>query len=135
MDSEPPSFNISELKGKGENILFVDDVKEQRAIGKKVLTDFRYNPVCLESGEKAIEYCRTEKPDLLIVDMIMEPGMNGYETLKALRKIHPDLKAIVISGYSETDQVRSALDLGGAIFLKKPYAVEDFAAAIHKILG
>lgn len=133
--SEGNPFDIGKMKGHGEKILFVDDIKEQREIGENVLKDLGYVPICLESGEKAIEYCQIHTPDFLIVDMVMEPGIDGYETLKAIREIHPDLKAIIISGYSETDRVKKSLGLGNVSFLKKPYAVEDFARSVYSKLS
>ena len=122
---------LSEFMGRGEKILLVDDVEEQRLVGREVLENFGYTPVCVESGVKAIEHCRKDKPDLLITDMVMDPGINGYDTLKAIRRIYPDLKSIIITGFSETDLVRKAMASGKTVLLKKPYAVEEFAAVVH----
>ncbi|WP_300460118.1 ATP-binding protein [Desulfobacula sp.] len=135
LPAKPESSELDTLKGRGQLILLVDDVKVQRTIGETVLRNLGYTPICMDSGEKAIEFCQAEKPDLMIVDMIMDPGIDGYETLKAIRDIHPDLYAIIVSGYSETDRVKAALELGSSNFIKKPYAIEDFAMALHMCLN
>ncbi len=124
----------SRFMGQGEKVLLVDDVKEQRQVGSQVLGNLGYVPVCVESGEKAIAYCEENKPDLLITDMVMDPGINGYDTLKAIRQIYPNLKSIIITGFSETDLVRQAMALGKTVLLKKPYTIEKFSAAVHEQL-
>jgi len=122
------------FRGNNETVLFVDDVKEQRDLGAKILKDLDYRPVCFDSGEKAVEFCNSGSPDLIIVDMIMDPGIDGYETLKRIRMVHPDLPAIILSGYAKTDQVKSSLNLGQAVFLKKPYKIEALARAVCQAL-
>ncbi|MFO7750694.1 MAG: ATP-binding protein [Desulfobacteraceae bacterium] len=122
------------FRGKNETVLFVDDVKEQRDLGARILKDLDYRPVCFDSGEKAVEFCNGETPDIIIVDMIMDPGIDGYETLKRIRTVHPDLPAIILSGYAKTNQVKSSLNLGQAVFLKKPYKIESLARAVRQAL-
>ncbi len=129
-ESAPLSLDPEQAGGSGQTILFVDDVAGQRDVGNKLLTSLGYTPHCRASGEAALAWCQTNEPDLLIVDIIMDPGIDGYETLKRIRAIYPHLPAIVFSGYSETSQVESALDLGNVSFLKKPYAIEEFAITV-----
>ena len=126
------AFDIEKMQGEGQSVLFVDDVKEQREIGRKVLSYLGYKPVCVESGQAAVAWCEANQPDLLALDMIMEPGIDGYETLKRIRHIYPDLGAVILSGFSETDRVKSALGMGRAVFLEKPYNLEDFASALFR---
>ena len=122
------------MLGQGETVLFVDDIPEQREVGGRLLKRLGYRPVCMASGEAALAWCRDHRPDLAVLDMIMDPGMNGYETLAALRQIFPGLPAVIVSGYSEGSQVASALNLGNARFLKKPYAVAELSAALAAAL-
>jgi len=67
--------------------------------------------------------------------MIMEPGIDGLETYKRILRIHPAQKAILTSGYSETELVNQAQELGAGIFVKKPYLLESVGRAVRAELG
>jgi len=67
----------------------------------------------------------------LILDMIMDPGIDGLETYKRILEIHPGQKAIIASGFSETDRVKEAQRLGAGPYIKKPYALEKIGLAIR----
>ena len=68
--------------------------------------------------------------DLLVLDMIMEPGMDGLETYERILRLHPEQKAIIASGFSETDRVREAQKLGGGQYVRKPYTLEKLGLAV-----
>jgi CheY-like chemotaxis protein len=121
--------------GAGETILIVDDMDEQREIATRIITQLGYVAKSVDSGEKAIQFLRREKADLLILDMIMDSGIDGFETYRRVKKSNPHQKAIIISGYAETDRVRSAQRLGAGSYLKKPYTVHNLAAAIKTELN
>ncbi len=132
---EKEGFDPSKFRGKGQTILFVDDVQIQREMGGNLLNRLGYDTSISGSGEEAIKFCQTHKPELLMVDMIMDPGIDGFETLKQVRIIYPDLPAVILSGYSESDQVKDALSMGSAMFLKKPYNVEQFTMAVYSSIN
>jgi DNA-binding NarL/FixJ family response regulator len=67
--------------------------------------------------------------------MIMEPGMNGLATYEAALGIQPDLRAVIASGYAETDDVRAARRLGAGAFIRKPYSLSDIGRAVRATLG
>ena len=69
--------------------------------------------------------------DLLLLDMIMEPGMNGRETYEMIKKNVPNQKAIIASGFSETDEVKKAQQLGAGKYIKKPYTLEKIGVAVR----
>jgi len=69
--------------------------------------------------------------DLVVLDMIMEPGMDGLDTYKKILEIHPNQKAIITSGYSETQQVKEAQKLGATSYIKKPYLLEKIGNVIR----
>ena len=125
---------VEQYIGKGETILIVDDVEEQRMIASNMLSRLNYKVDTVPSGEQAIEYLREKTVDLVILDMIMPPGMDGLDTYKAIKKISPDLKVIIASGFSETDRVKKAMRLGVREYIKKPYTMETIAMAIKKEL-
>jgi CheY-like chemotaxis protein len=93
-----------------------------------------YSPVSVSSGEKAIAYLKTHEVDLILLDMIMDPGMDGLKTYQKTLKIRPRQKAIVASGYAETDRVKQAQQLGADQYVKKPFTLETLAVAIKNEL-
>ncbi|MEI7637586.1 MAG: PAS domain S-box protein [Syntrophus sp. (in: bacteria)] len=126
---------LSEYIGKDESILVIDDIKEQRELAAKMLGKLNYRVKSVSSGEEAVQYLGTEKADLIVLDMIMDPGMDGLDTYKAIIEIHPKQKAIIVSGFSETDRVIEAKTLGAGDYLRKPYVQEKLGLAVRKELN
>jgi PAS domain S-box-containing protein len=120
--------------GSGESILVVDDVKEQREVAGSMLTRLGYRVEAVSSGEEAIAYLKASKADLIVLDMIMDPGMDGLETYRRVLAINPKQKAIIVSGFSETERVKKALELGAGAYVRKPYLLEKIGTAIRKEL-
>jgi CheY-like chemotaxis protein len=125
---------INTYMGSGETILVVDDVKEQREIASAILTTLKYRVDTVSSGEAAVDYLKRNSVDLLVLDMIMDPGMDGLDTYQQILRGHPHQKAIVASGFSETDRIREVLRLGAASYLKKPYTIEKIGTAVRSAL-
>lgn len=125
---------IEGLKGNGEKILVVDDLESQRDISGRILEKLGYEVYAVASGEEAVEYLEEHTVDLILLDMIMDPGINGRETFERILKIHPSQKAIIVSGLAETDEVRSAQKLGAGRFLKKPLTLYSIGMAIREEL-
>ena len=128
------SIPIESLMGNGETILLVDDVAEQREIASSMLAKLGYSVATAPSGEEAIEYMKVNSADLLILDMIMTPGIDGLNTYKEVLKIHPAQKAIIASGFSETSSVKTAQRLGAGQYIKKPYSLEKIGIAVKEAL-
>lgn len=120
--------------GHGESILIVDDVEEQREIASVMLKKLGYSVTSVSSGEEAVEYMKTHSADLLVLDMIMDPGINGRETYERIIPIHSRQKAIIASGFSETDEVKKAQELGAGQYIKKPYILEKIGIAVRSEL-
>ncbi len=133
---KPKSDKITyeSLMGKGERILVIDDIPEQREIAAEMLVKLGYTVESVASGEAAVEYIRTNKADLLLLDMIMEPGIDGLETYRRILQINPDQKAAITSGFSESERVYTARKLGAQIYVKKPYRLETLAQAVQEAL-
>jgi two-component system, cell cycle sensor histidine kinase and response regulator CckA len=125
---------VEKYMGRGESVLVVDDVVEQREIASGMLMRLGYSVVTVSSGEDAVEYLKQNSVDILVLDMIMAPGIDGLETYKRILAIHPDQKAIVASGYAETDRVKEAQMLGAGAYIKKPYLIKNIGPAIRKEL-
>ena len=120
--------------GRGESILVVDDVKEQRELATTMLSSLGYRVSAVSGGEEALAYLKTNKVDLMVLDMIMDPGMDGLETYQRVLEINPKQKAIIVSGFSETDRVKKAQELGAGAYVRKPYIREKIGLAIKREL-
>jgi len=129
------AVSLKDITGNGETILVVDDEKSQRIIASKMLERLGYNVASVASGEAAIAYVKDHCVDLIVLDMIMEPGINGREAYEQILTICPKQKAIIASGFSETQEVKETQKLGAGTYLKKPYTLEKIGRAIKEELG
>ncbi|MDD4355679.1 MAG: PAS domain S-box protein [Smithellaceae bacterium] len=120
--------------GQGETVLVVDDITEQREVASALLQKLGYEVRAASSGEEAVEYLRQNKADLLVLDMIMVPGIDGLETYQRILEINPKQKAVIVSGFSETDRVKEAQKLGAGAYVRKPYVMETLGMAIRNEL-
>jgi two-component system, cell cycle sensor histidine kinase and response regulator CckA len=120
--------------GRGESILVVDDVKEQRELAMSMLERLEYRAEAVVSGEAAIDYLKHRETNLVVLDMIMDPGIDGLETYMRILEVNPKQKAIIVSGFSETDRVKKAQQIGAGSFVRKPYILEKIGLAIREEL-
>jgi PAS domain S-box-containing protein len=127
--------SIESYMGKGESVLVVDDIAEQRDIAAQLLTRLGYEVHVVSSGEDAVEYLKGNKADILVLDMIMAPGIDGLETYQRVLEIRPHQKAIIVSGFSETERVKETQKLGAGAYVKKPYIMEKIGVAIRDELN
>jgi PAS domain S-box-containing protein len=125
---------IESYTGKRESILVVDDVSEQRMIATGILERLNYRLASVPSGEAAVAYLKRHRVDLVLLDMVMDPGMDGLDTYRHILKINPGQKAIIASGFSETARVKAAIDLGVRQYIKKPYTIEKMGIALKQAL-
>jgi len=79
-----------------------------------------YRVHTVNSVEDAVEYLKENSVDLVMLDMIMDPGMDGLDTYQSICVSRPGQKAILASGFAETERVRKALDLGAGPYVKNP---------------
>ena len=124
----------TQLLGNGEHILVIDDEHALRVLAEKLLTSLGYRVSAVSSGEEALDFVRQTKVDLLLLDMLMEPGMNGYQTYRAIKSIYPAQRAVIVSGFSESNDVKKAQGLGAGPYLKKPYTLEELGLAVRNEL-
>ena len=117
-----------------EHILIIDDEQSLRTIASRILNKLGYRVDTVSSGEAALQFLNGQQVDLVIIDMIMDPGMNGRQTFEKILKIFPDQKAIIASGYSESDDVKAALQLGASSFIGKPYTKAQLAQVVSDAL-
>ena len=121
-------------RGNGETVLVVDDEPLQREIATQILDTLGYQSLSMVSGEAAVEYLQEHDVDLVLLDMLMGTGLNGRETYAQIIRRHPGQKALIVSGFSENEEVREALRLGVSAYLQKPYAISSLSRAVATAL-
>lgn len=118
----------------GRRILVIDDEQLQRDIARKMLERFGYEVYLCQSGEEAVQFLQNQSVDLIILDMLMPPGINGLETYRQILEIHPKQKAIIVSGYAENKDVQRTMELGAGVYVKKPYTMHQIVQSVRREL-
>jgi CheY-like chemotaxis protein len=113
-----------------EGILVVDDDPGQREVLGALLQLLGYHVHVVASGEAALAHLQAQPADLVLLDMIMPPGMDGAEAYRRICEIRPGQRAILISGFAESGRVRQAQALGAGAYLRKPVTLEQLAQAV-----
>ncbi len=127
----PSTVHIQDYLGKGESILIIDDDPQQRDLAKRMMQRLGYEAHTAASGETGVALIEERPYDILILDMIMQPGMDGLQTYRQILKIVPDQKAVIASGYAETERVRETQRLGAGRYIKKPFKLEKIGLAVR----
>lgn len=135
MAETPGNVDPLHGKGMGESLLVVDDEPQLREVTCSILTAMGYAVAQAASGEEAVEMLRRKPVELVILDMLMAPGWNGRRTYEEILRINPRQKAILVSGYSENEDVRACFALGVGAFLRKPYTLEQLCGAVRDELS
>jgi PAS domain S-box-containing protein len=134
LTAQSPPAGIEHYAGRGELVLVVDDMQDQRTLASRMLERLGYRVLAVPSGEAAVRYLTGATADLVLLDMIMDPGMDGLDTYRKIAELRPELKAIITSGFSESDRVREAQRLGAGPYVRKPYRLETIAKVIRAAL-
>ncbi|MEA3332862.1 MAG: response regulator, partial [Pseudomonadota bacterium] len=134
LEQEHAATTLKKLQGRQEKILIVDDEEMQREIAEELLNSLGYQTQTATSGEEGIECLAKNKIDLVLLDMIMDPGINGRRTYARMTGIKPGLKAVIASGFSENEEVEKALSFGPSTFIKKPYTINQLGKAVQELL-
>ncbi len=127
--------NSKKFIGNSEHILIVDDEPHLCDIACQMLQTIGYKVDSVSSGKLAIKFLKENPIDLIVLDMLMEPGINGRQTYEEIIKLYPKQKAIIASGFSESDDVKATLQLGAKQFIKKPYSINQLAQAVKEALN
>lgn len=123
------------LKGKGETILLAEDEPAVREPIKKILEEFNYNVIEAVDGEDAVKKFLMHKNliTLLIFDVVM-PQMSGPNAIEKIRRVKPDIKAILTSGYAGDKINIQGIEEEGTMFIPKPVSPENLLSKIREIL-
>ncbi len=115
-----------------KTILVVDDKANMRAMVRDYLTEENFRVIVAETGQQALYTARQEKPDLILLDIMM-PKMDGYEFLQAYRKEHSTPIILLTARLDETDKVLG-LELGADDYVTKPFGMRELVARIKAVL-
>ena len=118
-----------------ETILFVDDEEIIIEVAQDMLEILGYKVLIAQNGEDAVRIYKQQKDHihLVIQDMVM-PGMNGADVFKAIKKINPDVKVILASGYMMNKQIAAVMDAGCRAFMQKPFRLEELSLRVREVL-
>ncbi len=105
--------------GDKKDILVIDDEPHLRDIACQMLDELGYNTISVSSGELAIEFVKNNSVDMVVIDMLMGAGMNGRQTYAEIKTLDPDMRAIIVSGFSESEDVKKTLAMGHGKFVLK----------------
>ena len=124
-----------EIQKGNETILLVDDEDMVIDATSEMLETLGYSVNVARSGEEAIVFCRknNDKIDLVILDIVM-PAMNGSEAFSILKKINPQIKVLLSSGYSVNESVTKMLDNGCQGFIQKPFSLIQLSQKVREVL-
>lgn len=124
--------DLSAIRGNRQSILVVDDIEAQREIATTILETLNYQVVSVPGGQDAIDYLAQQTVDLIILDMIMPPGIDGLETCKRILSQNSNACIIIASGYSESGMVNKALEVGAKRFIQKPYSISTLGGIVKE---
>lgn len=127
--------NTPKIQRGSETILLVDDEEAVRDVSRDLLESLGYKVICAKGGQEALSFLVEKRGqiDMVMLDMIM-PDMSGAETFDRLRKIDPEIKILLCSGYGIEGQALKILEKGCNGFIKKPYQLEKLCNKIREIL-
>jgi two-component system cell cycle sensor histidine kinase/response regulator CckA len=137
LDAPADSDTVAnEVPGKEGTILVVDDEAPVVSVMKEIMESLGFRVYTAASGQEAVAifFRHQETIDLVFLDMIM-PGMSGEDTFEALRKINPDVKAVLASGYGSDERVRHVMERGCRGFIQKPFGIREISRKIREILN
>lgn len=117
-----------------ETILVVDDEASICHSLKAILSDEGYQVLVAGSGEEAVKIVEEEMPQLVLLDVWL-PGMDGLETLKAIKKIDPRILVIIMSGHGTIETAVKATKLGAFDFIEKPLSLDKIIILVNNALN
>jgi len=140
LKEKPGNVEITDENEKlvagNEFVLLVDDEQRILTVGQEICKTLGYNVITVNSGKEALKIYKDKKNiiNLVILDMIM-PKMNGLETFRELKKINPDIKVLLSTGYSIDAKAQEMLKNGCKGYILKPYSVIDFSHKLREVLA
>ncbi len=115
-------------------IIVLDDVKDAGILIKRILEKKGHEVIPFTEEEEAIDYVKNNKVDLAILDIKLKK-MTGVEVLEEMKKLNPDIKAMMLTGYPTIDTARQTLALGAEEYCVKPIDKTELEAKVDSVLN
>lgn len=115
------------------NILIIDDEPAVRKFLSRVFQKLDLPFVAVESGEQAVDFASKMRFDVAFIDMVLT-GMNGVETLRQLKAITPDIRAVVFTGFRMNKMIEDSVELGAKAVMDKPFSLTEIFGVLSRIL-
>ncbi|HID63024.1 MAG TPA: response regulator, partial [Anaerolineae bacterium] len=129
---EEKEAEVVELPTGTETILLVDDEETVHELGQRVLERCGYTVLTAENGVQALEVYQAHRGEiaLVVLDVVM-PQMGGHECLRRLRKLDPQVKVLISTGYTANGSAQGLVAEGALGVVEKPFLLQDFAVAVR----
>jgi two-component system cell cycle sensor histidine kinase/response regulator CckA len=125
---------LDDLLGDGQMVLVVDDEPGQREITGAMLRRLGYRAAAAGSGDEALSWLAQHRAAVVVLDMVMDSGPSGREIYRRILERHPGQRAIIASGFSQSEDVRATLAMGASENLKKPFSLVELGSALRTAL-
>jgi CheY-like chemotaxis protein len=123
-------------RGNGELILLVEDESSVRDLTAKVLEEWGYRVLAAEDGQRALEMLKARSDlDLLLTDVVMPGGIDGFELADKGRSLRPELPVMLVSGHPLDTRVSGEQEQWLKVLLQKPYRSHELARFVARVLG
>ena len=125
---------VEPIRRGRETVLLVDDEEMMLEVGRDLLRAMGYQVLTANSGTAAVEIYQERKDgiDLVLLDLVM-PQMGGSEAFDRLKKINPEVKVLLLSGYSIDGEASKVIDRGCSGFIQKPFNMEQLSRSIKSV--
>lgn len=114
-------------------ILVIDDEEILRHCLDDILSDAGFKVQTASSGEEGLQLFEEEFFEIILLDIKM-PGMSGIEVLKAIKKINPETKVIIITGYASVNTAVESMKLGASDYLTKPFDMNQIKESVYQLV-
>jgi two-component system nitrogen regulation response regulator NtrX len=115
----------------GPTVLIIDDEESIRKTLAGVLSDEGYETATAASGQEGLDILQEALPSIVMLDISMEPGIDGIETLRRIKEMRPELPVIMITGHGEIETAVKTIKMGAYDFIQKPLALEQVLLAVQ----
>jgi two-component system nitrogen regulation response regulator NtrX len=114
----------------GPTVLIIDDEESIRKTMTGVLADEGYEIATAASGQEGLDLLQEAQPSIVMLDISMEPGIDGIETLRRIKELRPELPVIMITGHGEIENAVRTIKMGAYDFIQKPLALEQVLLSV-----
>jgi CheY-like chemotaxis protein len=133
---EEPQVPAPRVSGAGGTVLLAEDEEVVREMGTLFLNRLGFSVLAAADGRQAVELFKAHRQEIVcaMLDLIM-PLMDGEEALRQLRRLQPDLRVIICTGYDEQRVSSQLKGLGAVTVLQKPYQMSDLSDKLQALLS